>query len=91
MKLVPPIKLRTITVVATKPWLTYDAPRWMRRVEYFVRVRVCKQTGYLIDKWIVLEDEIEPTIFGMPIVENEDCPVCFMPWGACEHTSNQLD
>lgn len=59
------IELVTRTIVPTKPWLTYDAPRWMRCVEWWVRVRVCRQTGYLIDLWTIVAEEIDPGLFGI--------------------------
>ena len=59
------MKLETITIVPTKPWLTYDAPRWMRCVEWWLRVRVRRQTGYLIDRWTVVEETIDPGLLGL--------------------------
>ncbi len=53
------IELVTRTIVPTKRWLTYDAPRWLRVVEFWIRVKICRQTPYLIDKWTVVEELIE--------------------------------
>jgi len=61
------MRLRTITIVATKPWLTYDAPRWMRCVEFFIRVRLGKQRPYLIDKWTVEEGEDCEAQYGLDV------------------------
>ena len=63
------IKMETITIVATKPWLTYDAPRWLRCVEFFVRVRICRQRPYLIDKWTVTDSEDCETQYGLDVTE----------------------
>ena len=61
------MKMRTITIVATKPWLTYDTPRWMRVVEFFVRVRICRQRRYLIDKWTIEEGENCEAQYGLDV------------------------
>ena len=58
------IELVTRTIVPTKPWLTYDAPRWMRCVEFWIRVKLCRQTPYLIDKWLISEEKIDSGLFG---------------------------
>jgi hypothetical protein len=47
------MKLGTRMVKETKRWFGYDAPRWMRVIEYHIRVKWCGQTGYLIDRWII--------------------------------------
>lgn len=59
------MELVTRTIVQTKPWLTYDAPRWLRCVEWWIRVRVCRQTGYLIDRWTIVEETIDPGLIGV--------------------------
>ena len=63
------IEMETITIVPTKRWLTYDAPRWLRYVEFFVRVRICRQRPYLIDKWTVAESEDCETQYGLDVVD----------------------
>lgn len=61
------IAMQTITIVPTKPWLTYDAPRWLRIVEFLVRVRICGQCPYLIDKWTIEESEDCEAQYGIDI------------------------
>ena len=53
------IETTTVTIPAVKPWLTYDAPRWLRKVEYFIRVKILRQPRYLIDKWTI--EEVQDT------------------------------
>ncbi len=60
------MKLETITIVPTKPWLSYDAPRWMRVIEFVLRVRICRQRPYLIDRWTVVEETIDPGLMQDP-------------------------
>ena len=62
------MKLETITIVPTKPWLTYDAPRWMRIIESFIRRRIFRQRPYLIDKWTIAEETSEPTLYGLDCI-----------------------
>ena len=63
------IEMETITIVPTKPWLTYDAPRWMRVVESFIRRRIFRQRSYLIDRWTIEEGEDCETQYGLDVVE----------------------
>ena len=52
------IETETITIETTKPWLTYDSPRFLRVIEHFVRVKIFRQNDYFIDLWTI-EDPAE--------------------------------
>jgi hypothetical protein len=53
-------------------WFSYDAWRWVRVAEYWIRVRLCGQQTYLIDRWTVIEDNIDPGYIQIqPIPSNQ--------------------
>lgn len=47
------VKIEKRIVKVLTPWLTYDSPRWMRKIEYYIRTLIFRQPKYLIDKWTV--------------------------------------
>jgi hypothetical protein len=38
-------------IKGTRPFLPYWAPRFLRVIESFIRVKIFSQRRYLIDKW----------------------------------------
>lgn len=51
----------------TRPFFNRKSWRWLRSVEYFIRVRIFKQKRYLIDSWAcemadVIREEIDKEI-----------------------------
>lgn len=53
------IKLETRFVKKYSRWFSYDAWRWVRVVEWTIRIKVFRQPSYLIDRWIVTEDGLK--------------------------------
>jgi len=51
------MEIEKVTIKATTPWLSYDTPRFLRVIEYFIRVSIFKQRRYLIDKWTIEEPQ----------------------------------
>jgi len=65
------------TLISTKPCFPHSSiwPRWLRWIEFQIRVKLFKQRSYFIDKWTIeksqdldanyginLEDEIAATL-----------------------------
>lgn len=51
------IKVEKVTIKETVPFLSYDAPRWLRVIEHFIRIKIFGQNRYLID-WTIDADEL---------------------------------
>jgi hypothetical protein len=60
-----------VTIKATNPWFPYESiwPRWLRYLEFIIRVKVFKQSSYLIDKWTIEESGEIETIHGIDLEE----------------------
>lgn len=57
----------TIEITSTKPWLTYEAPRWLRVIEHFIRVQIFRQNSYFIDKWTIEKAQEIETMHGLDL------------------------
>ena len=57
--------MKKILIDSNKPYLPYWIPRWIRRFEQYVRVKIFKHKRYLIDEWSidpVVEFEIQHSV-----------------------------
>jgi hypothetical protein len=45
------LTIEAVEIKATKPFLPYRAPRFLRVIEFHIRTKIFKQRRYLIDKW----------------------------------------
>jgi len=61
------MNIETVEIKVTNPWLTFAAPRWLRVVEHFLRVRILRQPSYLIDLWTIENAEEIESVHGLDL------------------------
>jgi len=64
-------EFETVTIKETKPWFPYDSiwPRWLRKLELIIRVKIFRQSRYLIDKWTIEECQEIEAMHGIDLEE----------------------